>query len=616
MQLGRKRPAVNLRSQIKEICLTVALTILLITTIFMAYNQYVSTVDFINLNNNYLFFAIVGSNTLLIFLVFLLSWNQKNDKNLILHSHSTLEHHQKLLLNNKDARYFTWDVKNKKIYMSNKCFSLSKIKSMNSVSFEEFVSRVQTKDINFYQLANRAIQGKIDQIEASFRYQTNIANKWFKLKGRLMNNTHGNPYISGLLIDVTHDRNQEINTQRLHRTLNEVIDSLPLSFVLWNSKNQLVMCNSKYRDFYSLPPSVTKPGTSKSEIIQLSMKSLVEIDIQKDPDNSLPGLISQQEIQLRDKRWILKTEIKTGAGYIASMALDISNQKMSQQDLLNNENELINKVEELDNLRRKQDIQSKQLIELTERYSSERDNIEELENNKSKFLLNMSHELRTPLNAIIGFSDFLKNQVIDDPDKIKEYAQDIYESGNELLGIISNIESMTSLEKEDVKINKKSQKINTIVDEVLADFRADIIDKNINVKNHFDFRENLFCNETAIRQIITNILSNAIKYNKDGGTISINNNVQNGWLNLEIADNGHGMTNEEIDIIFKPFNKSRRSNIINQEGSRLGLPIASTLVQIHDGNIDIKSAPGKGTCVTISVPLISHESAPKNQKSA
>jgi two-component system cell cycle sensor histidine kinase PleC len=616
MQLGRKRPAVNLQSGIKEICLSVVLTILLITTIFMAYNQYVAPVDFINLNNSHLFFVIVGSNTLLILLVFLLSRSQKNEKNLILNSYSTLEHHQKLLLNNKDTRYFTWDVRNKKIYMSNKCFSLSKIKSMSSISFEEFISRVHAKDINFYQLANSAIQGKIDQIEVSFRYQTNIANKWFKLKGSLLYNSHGNPHISGLLFDITRDRSQEINAQRLQKTLSEVIDSLPISFVLWNSKNQLVMCNSKYRDFYSLPPSLTKPGTSKSEITQLLMKSMVEIDVQKDPNNQLPGLISQKEIQLRDKRWILKTEIKAGAGYIASMALDISNQKITQQDLLNNENELINKVEELDNLRRKQDIQSKQLIELTERYSSERDNIEELENNKSKFLLNMSHELRTPLNAIIGFSDFLKNQVIDDPDKIREYAQDIYESGNELLGIISNIESMTNLEKEDVKINKKSQKINALVDEVLADFRADIIEKNIIVKNHFDFRENIFCNETAIRQIITNIISNAIKYNKDGGTISINNNVQNGWLNLEIADNGHGMTNEEIDIIFKPFNKSRRSNIINQEGSRLGLPIANTLIQIHDGNIDIKSTPGKGTCVTISVPLISHESAPKTQKSA
>ena len=582
----------------------------------MAYNQYASTQDLIYLNNNLLFFSVAGTNTLLILLVFLLSRYQKNEKEVIVNNHSALEHHQKLILNNKDTRYFTWDVKNKKIYLSKKSFSLSKIKSMSSISFEEFISHIQAKDINFYQLANNAIQGKINQIEVSFKYRTNIASKWYKLKGSLLNSTHGSPFISGLLIDITRDKNQEINAQRMQNTLSEVIDSLPLSFVLWNSKNQLVMCNSKYRDFYSLPSSITKPGTSRSEIIQLSTKSLIEIDIKNDQDNQLPGLIGQKEIQLKDKRWILKTDIKTGAGYIASMALDVSDQKISQQDLLDNENELISKVEELDNLRRKQDIQSKQLIELAGRYSTEKDNIEELENNKSKFLLNMSHELRTPLNAIIGFSDFLKNQIIDDPNKVREYAQDIYESGNELLSIISNIESMTSLEKEDVKINKKSQKINTIFDEVLTDFRDDIMSKKITVKNHFNFRDRIFCNETAMRQVISNIISNAIKYNKDGGTIIINNNTQNGWLTLEITDNGHGMTNEEVDIIFKPFNKSRRSNIINQEGARLGLPIANTLIQIHDGNIDVKSTPGKGTCVTVSVPLISHTNDTKTQKSA
>ena len=616
MQLGRKKPTVNLQSQIREICLSVALTILFITTIFMAYNQYASTQDLMYLNNNLLFFSVAGTNALLILLVFLLSRYQKNEKGVILNNHSALEHHQKLILNSKDTRYFTWDVKNKKIYLSNKSFSLSKIKSMSSISFEEFISHIQAKDINFYQLANNAIQGKINQIEVSFKYRTNIASKWYKLKGSLLNSTHGSPFISGLLIDITRDKNQEINAKRMQNTLSEVIDSLPLSFVLWNSKNQLVMCNSKYRDFYSLPSSITKPGTSKSEIIQLSTKSLIEIDIKNDQDNQLPGLIGQKEIQLKDKRWILRTDIKTGAGYIASMALDVSDQKISQQDLLDNENELINKVEELDNLRRKQDIQSKQLIELAGRYSTEKDNIEELENNKSKFLLNMSHELRTPLNAIIGFSDFLKNQTIDDPNKVREYAQDIYESGNELLSIISNIESMTSLEKEDVKINKKSQKINTIFDEVLTDFRDDIMSKKITVKNHFNFRDRIFCNETAMRQVISNIISNAIKYNKDGGTIIINNNTQNGWLTLQITDNGHGMTNEEVDIIFKPFNKSRRSNIINQEGARLGLPIANTLIQIHDGNIDVKSTPGKGTCVTVSVPLISHTNDTKTQKSA
>ena len=131
MQLGRKKPTVNLQSQIREICLSVALTILFITTIFMAYNQYASTQDLIYLNNNLLFFSVAGTNALLILLVFLLSRYQKNEKEVILNNHSALEHHQKLILNNKDTRYFTWDVKNKKIYLSNKSFSLSKIKSMS-----------------------------------------------------------------------------------------------------------------------------------------------------------------------------------------------------------------------------------------------------------------------------------------------------------------------------------------------------------------------------------------------------------------------------------------------------------------------------------------------------
>ncbi len=616
MQLEGKTPTVNLQDQIRWVCFSVALTILLISTLYMAYNQYVMKVNFIGLSNNTIFLAVAASNICLIMIIYLLSNHQNNLRKAMLNSHMILEHNQKLLLNKKEIRYFTWDIKKKKIFMANKCFPLSETTSMSPISFEEFISRVQGQDINFYQLANNAIQGKIQQIELSFKYKSNISYKWFKLRGALLNDTNGSPYISGLLIDITRDMNQGISSQRLQNTLSEVVDSLPLSFVLWNRKDQLIMCNSLFRDFYSLPPSVTKPGTSKSEIMQLSTKSLIEIDIKNNQDNQIPRLIGQKEIQLKDKRWILKTEIKTAAGYNASLELDISNQKISQQALLSNESELINKVEELDNLRRKQDIQSKQLIELAERYSLEKDSIEEIEHNKSEFLLNMSHELRTPLNAIIGFSDFIKNQISNDPEKVREYAGDIYESGTELLSIINNIESMTNLEKEDVKINKKTQKINHMFDEVLADFRDDIMRKKITIRNYFDFNENLLCNETALRQVISNILSNAIKYNKIGGTISIKNNSQNGWLSLEITDNGHGMKNEEIDIILKPFNKSRKNNIVNQEGARLGLPIANTLIQIHDGTIDIKSTPGKGTSVTISLPLISSMNTSKTLKYA
>jgi len=228
----------------------------------------------------------------------------------------------------------------------------------------------------------------------------------------------------------------------------------------------------------------------------------------------------------------------------------------------------------------------------------------------------MSHELRTPLNAIIGFSEMLKNQTITNPDKIIEYANDIHNSGNELMQIIGSIESMTSLEKENITINKRNQKIDYIIDEVLDDFKNDILQQNISIKNRFDFHSNINCNETAIKQAISNIISNSIKFNKVGGTITIKNEIQNGWLNIIIEDNGHGMQNSKIESIFKPFNKSRKESIINQEGARLGLPIANSLINVHDGNISLKSAVGKGTNVTISIPLISSEELGQDRKTA
>ena len=217
----------------------------------------------------------------------------------------------------------------------------------------------------------------------------------------------------------------------------------------------------------------------------------------------------------------------------------------------------------------------------------------------------MSHELRTPLNAIIGFAELLKNKKYNDSEKIHEYADYIHSSGGELLEIISNIQEMSHLEKEDVKINKSNQKIINIIDEVLDGFHNDLIKKNIKVINNFDFQGSLYCNRVALKQVITNIMSNSIKYNKVSGCINIQSSTGNGWLKLEIIDNGHGITKDKLASIFRPFNKSRKLAIVNQEGSGLGLPITKTLLDTHDGTININSNIGKGTTVAISLPLIS-----------
>ena len=605
MQLGENRPAVNTQSKLKDVCFSVGLTSYLILTCFFMFSYLDTSLSIPKIGTDNLYIGLIISNLVLIsFLYFSKNYNNRI-KYKLQKEVSILENCFNLLSNKKQSVFFAWDIKNKNIYISKDKFSVDNPPINNTIKFEEFVKKVSYTENSFYQIANDIIAKNKSLVDIDFKYQTNLSNKWYNLKGEVISETSDKVFLFGLMIDITIDKNQEINHDKTQATLAEVINSLPISFALWNSRDKLEMCNNKFREFYSLAPSITKFGSAKSEIFNLSTKAIFEQNITSIHQNRRKNIKEIKEIQLRDKRWLLATNIITASGYNASVAFDISDQKINENKLLKNENDLINKVEELDNLRRKQDIQSKQLIELAEKYNSEKNNFEELENDKSKFLLNMSHELRTPLNAIIGFAELLKNKKYNDSEKIHEYADYIHSSGGELLEIISNIQEMSHLEKEDVKINKSNQKIIHIIDEVVEGFHNDLIKKNIKVINNFDFQGSLYCNRVALKQVITNIMSNSIKYNKVSGCINIQSSTGNGWLKLEIIDNGHGITKDKLASIFRPFNKSRKLAIVNQEGSGLGLPITKTLLDTHDGTININSNIGKGTTVAISLPLIS-----------
>lgn len=605
MQLGENRPAVNTQSKLKDVCFSVGLTSYLILTCFFMFSYLGTSLPIPKIGTDNLYIGLIISNLVLIsFLYFSKNYNNRI-KYRLQKEVSILENYFNLLSNKKQSIFFAWDIKNKNIYISKNKFSVDNLPINNAIKFEEFVKKVSYTENSFYQIANDIIAKNKSLVDIDFKYQTNLSNKWYNLKGEVISETRDKVFLFGLMIDITIDKNQEINYDKTQATLAEVINSLPISFALWNSSDKLEMCNNKFREFYSLAPSITKFGSAKSEIFNLSTKAIFEQNITSVHQNRSKNIKEIKEIQLRDKRWLLATNIITASGYNASVAFDISDQKINENKLLKNENDLINKVEELDNLRRKQDIQSKQLIELAEKYNSEKNNFEELENDKSKFLLNMSHELRTPLNAIIGFAELLKNKKYNDFEKIHEYADYIHSSGGELLEIISNIQEMSHLEKEDVKINKSNQKIIQIIDEVVDGFHNDLIKKNIKVINNFDFQGSLYCNRVALKQVITNIISNSIKYNKVSGCINIQSSTSNGWLKLEIIDNGHGITKDKLASIFRPFNKSRKLAIVNQEGSGLGLPITKTLLDTHDGTININSNIGKGTTVAISLPLIS-----------
>tara|TARA_Y100000590_G_scaffold467150_1_gene645004 strand:+ start:8310 stop:10175 length:1866 start_codon:yes stop_codon:yes gene_type:complete len=621
MLLENIQQAVNLKGKFNNILFLIIITALtIISCILFLHHTMGEAIGikfplFIDQANTITSFFVVNI-TLLIY-AFVSIQNFKKSFSKVYDEKNVLDEYLKLFTESKDVLFFGWDINEKKIYLSRDQIDLKNIDQNNSISFEEFNRKIIETDKNLYQIANDLIRNKSHTVDTQFKFKNNHAQKWYNLKAcSLSSEENDKKFLIGFMIDITDTKNEEIVSQKLNNSLSEAIDGLPVAFALWNRRNELLLCNSKYREYFSLPLSVAKRGSTYEDINKLSTKSILELDLTSEYKNNDPRIENISEVQLKDKRWLLAWQMKTANNYKSWIGIDVSDQKINEQKLLQNENTLISKVEELENLRRKQDIQSKQLIDLAEKYHNERNNLEEMENDKAQFLLNMSHELRTPLNAIIGFSDLLISKKTHDEEKVNEYAKDIHKSGNELLEIIDNIQEISKLEKEDIKVNKDNQRIDKIIDEVLDEFNNDLNDKNIKLLNKFSFNKLLHCNKIAIKQAISNVVSNSIKYSRNNGAISIDSNTENGWLNILIKDNGHGIPQDKLENIFRPFNKSKKLAITNREGAGFGLPITKSLLDTHDGQIHVQSEVGKGTIITLSLPLIVNKSQPIQRKTA
>ncbi|MCW9001964.1 MAG: PAS domain S-box protein [Rhodospirillales bacterium] len=225
---------------------------------------------------------------------------------------------------------------------------------------------------------------------------------------------------------------------------------------------------------------------------------------------------------------------------------------------------------------------------------------------KTQFLANMSHELRTPLNAIIGFADILKGEMFGPlgNDRYKEYANDISDSGGHLLNVITDILDVSRIEtgtldfkEEDVNLER------TIISCLrLMQRRAD----DAEVKLLTEVPETLpllWADQLRIKQVIINLLGNAIKFTPAGGTVIVDAGTEeNGVLWLSIVDTGIGMLPEDIPKALEPFGQVGDLMTHPHEGSGLGLYIVKSLVESHEGSVEIESTPKKGTTVIVRFP--------------
>ena len=225
---------------------------------------------------------------------------------------------------------------------------------------------------------------------------------------------------------------------------------------------------------------------------------------------------------------------------------------------------------------------------------------------KSEFLANMSHELRTPLNAIIGFSDIIRCGLLDPQGEAKfiEYAQYIYESGTHLLSLINDILDLSKIESGSLSLHERDISLLDIVDSCLMIVSERATEAGVRIDTDpAGCRYTLYADERKLKQVLINLLTNAIKFTPKGGTVTISNSHgPDGHFNIIVADTGIGIAPENLNKVFIPFWQAESDDGRRFQGTGLGLPLTNALVEAHGGTMRIASEVGKGTTVTVVLP--------------
>jgi signal transduction histidine kinase len=244
---------------------------------------------------------------------------------------------------------------------------------------------------------------------------------------------------------------------------------------------------------------------------------------------------------------------------------------------------------------------------------------------KTEFLANVSHELRTPLNAIIGFSELMLNGArgpIGNAD-YRGYLKDIFDAGTDLLRLINEILDLSKAEAGRLELLEDTVDIENVIRTVtrLVGPKADAAGLSLAA----DLPENpplLFCDRLKLKQILLNLLSNAVKFTEAGGKIAVSMGIDpERGLYIAVKDSGIGISTADIPRVLQPFVQVDSALSRTHNGTGLGLPLASAMIELHGGKLDIESEPGKGTTVTAFFPaarivniadIASSQAAPDN----
>jgi PAS domain S-box-containing protein len=395
--------------------------------------------------------------------------------------------------------------------------------------------------------------------------------------------------------------------------LRDAIESINEGFALFDAELRFVTFNQRLLDLYPISAPAIARGAKLEDILRYGAQhgEYPELATPNQIDAFVEGWMQRfraaesfvGEGRFADGRWVLASHRRTSDGGFVSVRTDITAQKMKELDL---------------ELARVQfERQAEQLVALAETLQEARVEATQANQEKSRFLASMSHELRTPLNAILGFSDLIRNQIYGplEPPRYREYVGMIHDSGSHLLSLINDVLDLSKIEA-----GKMELKISELDSRDLLNHASSLM-SNMASQRGLTFQTTvavdcptIHADERGAKQIIFNLVSNAIKFSPEGGRIKISIENAGGVPRIVVVDTGIGMSAEEVARALQPYGQVQSDLAVKVAGTGLGLPLVRALAELHGGELDVKSEKGRGTAVSVTFPW--HDELPGRGASA
>ncbi len=397
--------------------------------------------------------------------------------------------------------------------------------------------------------------------------------------------------LAGQAVDITERRMMEERMRVSEHRLRQALEGFSMPIAIWDDRKRLIFWNASFESTFGLEEGSLRVGMPHDSV-NLQIAQGVRLDRQIDTESG------ERELQLYDGRWFSIAERLTTSGQLIMIGTDISALKTQRDQHVRNEKMLKRAYTELQRSEGRAN-------ELMRKYAEEKTKAEHASQAKGSFLANISHELRTPLNAINGFSEMLVKQVFGPlgDERYHSYAQDILVSGQHLLDMINDILDMAKIESGKMTINTKPIDPIEPVDAAIRMIRRKADEKSITLDLvcSDDVRE-IEADHRAVRQMVLNLTSNAIKFTPENGRVTTRVINQHQGVVIQVEDTGVGIPKDDIPRLANPFEQVESNQDMNPNGTGLGLALTRSLAEMHGGKFSIESELGKGTTVSIYLP--------------